>query len=97
MIDKLSGENAPKLHLVAFNTSEEIQSSLSNMSRECHGHFHSHTPLQPDAEEGASCSVRDSDIDRVREEVGKRILCELKGLEHGNLGQQLMETLREVS
>lgn len=113
MIDKLSGENAPKLHLVAFNASEDIQRSLLDLSKECHGHFHSHTlepdtlepgslepgSLEPDAMGDSGCSVRDTDITSVREEVVKaqRILSELRNLEHGNLGQDLIATLREVS
>ena len=107
MVDKLGGEDAPKLHLVAASASGDIQRSLSDLSRECNGHFHSHTwqaLCGPGGEGGSSrtedssSSVRDSGIDRIREEVVKarKILSELKNLEHGNLDQQLLDTLREV-
>ena len=138
MIDRLCGENAPKLHLVAFGASEDIQHSLSILAKESHGHFHSHTPplhdtagqdshtsqdmagetlqdshtmnqdtteaqqdrhtLCQDTPGEGSGSVQDSDIDRIREEIvrAQRIISELKNLEHGNLGEHLMHTLREV-
>ena len=115
MVDRLSGEDAPRLHLVSFNGSHDVCTSLSYLALECHGHFHSFSPTPPpsvlaeeaggEGQEGQVCEKRggysmvDSDVQRVREEIVKaeRVLGELRNLEHGALGQQLLEILREVS
>ena len=94
MVEKLSGENAPKLHLVTFNAPDSIESAMDNLARETWGHFHSHTMQLGET----NSEVKDSDINEIKEEIAKAqaVLCELKSLQHGNLGQQLLETIREV-
>lgn len=100
MVDRLSGESGPKLHLVALNAPPEIQESFSNLATECCGHFHSYSFQQnsPGTKESPPVT-EDSDVYRVRKEITKAesILCDLKGLEHGALGDELLQILREVS
>lgn len=97
MVDRLSGESGPKLHLVALNAPPEIQESFSNLAAECCGHFHSYSPTEGTKE--SPPVTEDSDVYRVRKEITKAesILCDLKGLEHGALGDELLQILREVS
>ena len=42
LTDKLTGHNSPKLHLVAFDASNEISGALSKMALALKGHFHSY-------------------------------------------------------
>ncbi len=99
MMDKLTGESAPRLHLVSFDASEDIKASLTHLATESHGHFHSYCS-QPSSSEGEETthSIEDTDITRVREEIVKtqEVLCNLKSMEHGALGSQIVEILREV-
>ena len=99
MMDKLSGENAPRLHLVSVDASQDIQASLSSLAAECQGHFHSYCSRSPATDGGEpSPVIEDSDIVRVREEIAKaqEVLCNLKSVEHGDLGTEIMDVLREV-
>ena len=42
MVDTLSAANSPKLHLVAYHcSSDHLKTSLSQIAKETHGHFHS--------------------------------------------------------
>ena len=97
IVDRLSGENAPALHLVAFNAPQEVQTALYELATECKGHFHSYSTLQ--MQEDAAHTVSDTDIQKIREEIVKAeaVVSGLKSLECGALEQQLIETLREVS
>ena len=43
--------------------------------------------------------MEDSDVQRIKEHIvrAERVLSELKNLDHGKMGEQLLEILREVS
>ena len=43
MVDKLSGDNCPKLHLVAFGATPNVQATLRELAVESHGHYHSYS------------------------------------------------------
>ena len=47
MVDKLTGEKRPKLHLVAFRGSSNVQTSFRDLARETHGHYHGYSPDYP--------------------------------------------------
>lgn len=111
-MDRLGGEDAPRLHLVSFNAPQDVHATLSHLATECSGHFHSYCSTSQSERGGEAdskvCSVldssscpimEDSDIKRIKEEIVKaeRVLGELKYLKHGEMGEQLLEILREVS
>lgn len=103
LIDRLSGEKAPKLHLVLFNSKEEAE-DFRDLVTDCCGHLHSYSSsLTQTAVTGDETrrrhSVEDSDIVQVEEEIVKaqRILNDLKSLDQGIIGASLIEILREVS
>lgn len=43
IVDKLSGETRPRLHLVAFRASQGVQTALRDLARESHGHYHGYS------------------------------------------------------
>lgn len=49
LTDKLAGYSSPKLHLVAFDTSQEISSALANMANTLKGHFHGYNSKSSDS------------------------------------------------
>lgn len=52
MLDCLSGEDAPKLHLVSHHGCQELQSSLASLASSTNGHYHSvHIASNTQAEE----------------------------------------------
>ncbi len=96
MIDKLSGEKAPRLHLVPYNGTKKIQESFRDLATESNGHFHSYFTQQ----EGSDINhkVEDSDMYLVKEEIIKteQILSSINDLKHGVFGDPLIAILREV-
>ena len=106
MEDKLSGEDAPRLHLVSFSAASEVHTALYNLAKETNGYFHSYHSTtsgtengHPVAESESSAHMADTDIGRVKGNIvrAERVLAELKSLGNGAMGTGLLEILREVS
>ena len=47
MVDKLAGEKRPKLHLIAFRASPDVQTSFRMLARDSYGHYHGYSPSLP--------------------------------------------------
>ena len=43
MLHQLSGGNYPKLHLVAFKATRDVQTALRDLATESHGHYHKYS------------------------------------------------------
>ena len=60
LMDKLTGFNSPKLHLVAFDSPKEITSMFSKIATTLKGHFHSYNTFnlkRPDSSTSLECKV----------------------------------------